>query len=316
MKFMNIIKRSHSFVALLLILLLLVNSLGQIREIEISRVFQATPRRSANFFRVHGRFGGGVAPRGSAEFTASSNPRLKLSARQMKFVVKDVELLKNDESDFDAVGIQWNGKVYKFAVQDDLLLPMMKFVKRDGAIAYTLGRRFVDEYVTQNGLVSAYGRSSAYVAKEFNTEAHKDFLKSVDFADFDEIADPAIKTKLMIEAERFGGPIALFGERTSETDDDSYINGDFNVKYQALLDNKKQIVNVGGLPFSYSWETNNGKIKVTDVFVFTYPERDYDKQYRAILFFHAAAILRQFKQDNPREFNRFLAQVTKIVGNG
>lgn len=152
-----------------------------------------------------------------------------------------------------------------------------------------------------------------YVAQEFNSANHADFLTDVDLDTETEGMDTKLKATIMRDMSVFNG----------EPDEwnTTYVNADFHVKYQVFLDidNGKRVVDVGGLPLRYFYRvalddiTRDEIAKVVDVEVFKFPEEEFSLQDRAVMFFQTAAILRQFSQDNKPEFNRFLGEVSAVV---
>lgn len=299
------LKSSRFIFSFLLALLVFCDVTAGIRRVEISRYVQPSSTRGRDFFRVHGRYAGGVVPRGMAEFLSPA--KVRLSARQLKLVIIDKAKLRNDQPDYDAIGIQWKGNVYKLSAQDDLIYPLMKFIQRGSYIVYTLPIVDYDEdYFRNNHLVNI---GAGYIAKEFVSDGLAEFLEDVDFiedTDTEEMPD-SLKARIIKQANTGIGEFVRFG---------TYVNADFHVKYQVFLDNAggKRVADVGGLPLRYYWNVaEDGSVIVDNVKVFKFPEEEFDLQYRAVLFFQTAAILRQFKQDNRPEFDRFLKEVGKIT---
>lgn len=291
-------------ISVFLILLIIYQATAGIRRVQISKQLHSSPVEAASYFRVHGAYGGGVVPRGTAEFLSPAKARL--SAGQLQLVILNKTKLANNRADYDAIGIRWQDKVYQLTTQDDLLYPLMKFIQRGSYIAFTIPvAKFNKKYFEQNGLLPY---RNAFVAKEFQIDSHKEFLAYTDVDTKTEAIPVNLKVNIVKEANKSIVAFASPG---------TYVNADFHVKYQVFLDlvKGKSVADVGGLPLRYHWYIGkNGSSIVHNVEVFKFPEKELSLQYRAVLFFQTAAILRQFKRDNPREFDRFLIEVGRVIG--
>jgi hypothetical protein len=247
------------------------------------------------------RFGGGVVPRGAAEFLSPTHE--KLNANQLQLVILDKTKLSNGRPDYDAIGIRWKGNVFRVTMQDDLVYPLMKFIKRGSFIAFTVPMAGFDEaYFTTNALIEVTN-VGGFVAKEFLANSHASFLEDVDLDTTDESMPSELEKMIKGDVNKGNGKLGKVG---------SYVNCDFHVKYQVFLEdaNGHRVADVGGLPLRYYYNVaTDGSAIVDGVGVFTFPSKEFDIQYRAVLFFQAAAILRQFSQDNPKEFDRFMKEV-------
>jgi hypothetical protein len=252
-------------------------------------------------------YAGGVVPRGSANFILSSNQ--SVGADKLKLVILNKDKLGDNKVDYDAIGIEWNGGVYELTTQDDLIYPLMKFVERGSSpepkkayIAYTIPEVINTDYFVKNSLL-ALG-SDNYVAEEFYN--HVPFLHGVDYAktsEFSEDYKSNILSKYVNLDETY---------RYSQ----SYVNNDFHVQYQVFLEsnNGKKVADVSGLPLRYYYVVGrNNNVTFMNAERFSSPETKDVLQYRSVLFFQTAAILRQFKKDNPDEFNRFMTNVKNVV---
>lgn len=339
--------RCRLILSLLLVLLVVCNAVAGIRRPQISRQFQPSRIASRTYFPLHGRYGGGVVPRGSADFLSPA--KVTLGAGQLQLVILDKAKLRNDRPDYDAIGIRWKGNVYTLSTQDDLIYPLMKFVQRGSFIAYTMheenddddprrrvaSQRAAKAYFQSQGLRLTLGglecyMADCYVAKEFESDPHTEFLSEIDLktkmermpADAD-----AIKLSEMVMRDLKGGSGPLTGLAPDPFNDSlvsaSWVNADFHIKYSVFLDNVdgKNVADVGGLPLRYHWKSErkrDGTVEtsVHKVDVFKFPEDEVSLQYRAVLFFQTAAILRQFSEENPLEFRRFLREVGTVMGNG
>lgn len=301
----RVLKRCRFLFSLLLVLLSVCNTAAGIRRVEISHHIEPSSIAASTYFLSHGRYGGGIVPRGVAEFLSPT--QVRLSARQLKLVILDKAKLRNDQPDYDSIGIQWNDDVYELSAQDDLIYPLMKFVQRGSYIAYTIPDEIDAAYFRKNALVPTL---VGYVAKEFNSAPHAGFLYNVDLWTETEEVPLELKDMIMKDVNKSKGDGQLRNPGT-------YVNADFHVKYQVFLNNAngKRVADVGGLPLRYVWDVaRNGSTIVSDVEVFTFPEKEFDLQYRAVLFFQTAAILRQFSEDNKQEFDRFLKEVGEVMG--
>lgn len=263
------------------------------------------------YFRYHFPFGGGVVPRGSVVFYNSSNA--KISASKLKLEILDRIKLTNGKPNYDAVGVSWNGKSYILTLDDDILLPLLEFVSRGSYIAYTLPEEKDVDYFLRNKLIKTSIDQSTYVAKEFIALRHQQFLKDIDFlgdGDMTEIETDPLPEKVVnsIKAE-------VNGSLPIPKEWDTYVNADFNVRYRAYLrtTNGQRTIEIAGLPLRYYWGySSNRKAAITDVRILKFPDKKYSLRWRAVVFFQAAAILRQIKLENRAEFNRFLNEVRAV----
>jgi hypothetical protein len=311
---LNPFERCRPILSLLLVLLFVCNAAGQIRPAEVSRYLRPASRAARAFFPRLARITGGVVPKGNVTFYGPA--RTKLTPAQMmklKLVILDREKLRNDEPDFDAVGIRLGANVYRLAVQDDLAYPLMKFIQREGEIAYTLPEDPDADLLGRHGLLKVSGYKNHYVAEEFSYGPHTEFLRAVDLRTDTEELPEALKARVMKGANAVSARALDFDEAEFE----SYINTDFEVNYQAYFANSDggKLVEIAGLPLRYFWVADDLRAPYIDnVEVFAYPEEEYDLQYRAILFFQTAAVLREFRRFNKPEFNRFMNEVRAASG--
>lgn len=300
--------------SLLLVLLFICNAAAQIRPPEISRLRQPVSAARRVSFRGLARIAGGVVPNGNATFFGPTEAKLTLpQLRGLKLVILDSNKLRNGEPDFDAIGIRLGTNVYRLAVQDDLVYPMMKFIQRRGQIAYTIpGDPDPDQQLlNQHGLQKVPYAEDSYVAKEFSDPLHTDFLHEVDFAETEEL--PAtLKAQIIKDANAVGAQ-AVGRDRANYG---SYINADYEVNYQVYFakTNGEKLIEVANVPLRYYWRAEDlGSPYIHNVEMFASPKEKYDLQYRAILFFQTAAVLRGFSQFNRPEFNRFMSEVGTAI---
>src|SRR5688500_18326200 len=114
--------RSRPVVALLLVLAVGFGAIAQVRRrIQVSRSLNPSPVAGI-YFRGSFRFGGGVVPRGTAQFLTPA--RRQLGVRQLELVILDPAKIANNRVDLDAIGIKWRGQVYKIAIPDDFVYPL------------------------------------------------------------------------------------------------------------------------------------------------------------------------------------------------
>ena len=295
--------------SIFLILVLVCSGLGQRRKrIEISALMQ--PSSEANlYFQTEGKFGGGVVPRGSAQFVDPQNN--VVAARELQLVVLDKAKFRNRRADYNAVGIGWKDHVYELGAPDDLIYPLMKFIQRNKFIIYTVPvAGFNRNFFTDNAL-RAFRRveplGMGYVAKEFLGTQYAELLEWTDFA---ETVPMSRNLQQQILSHIKTGPGVFTG-------DGSYVNADFHVNYKVFLEIEggKRVVNVAGLPLRYFWfaSKTGGGVKVDKLEVFRYPSEPLSQQDRSVMLFQTTAILRQFSKTNPKEFNRFLSEVEGLV---
>lgn len=307
------LKHCRLILSLLLVLLFVCNAAGQIRQAEISRFVQPASRVARGFFPKLARITGGVVPQGNATFFGPTKAKLtQPQLRRLKFVVLDGNKLRNGEPDFDAVGIRLGTNVYRLAVQDDLIYPMMKFIQRGGDIAYTIPEDFDpdQQLLKEHGLLEVPYDEGSYVAKEFSDAVHTEFLRRVDLRTETEELPADIKAQIMRGANAVGAQVV----GRDKANYGSYINADFEVNYQVYFANGNKLIEIAGLPLRYYWRGEDlDSPYIHNVEVFSYPEEEYDIQYRAILFFQTAAVLRKFSQFNRPEFNRFMSEVGAVL---
>jgi hypothetical protein len=310
--------RRKTVLTILLVFLVVFNALGQVRtKLEASRFINPSPA-AATYFRTAVRYGGGVVPYGSAEFISPTNAKLK--ANQLELVILDEPKLSNNRTDYDAIGIRWQGEVYQLSVPDDLIYPLMKFVQRGSYIAYTVAVAGFDEdyfkknYLVYVGKVKLDGEDfNAYAARELRSAPHVKFLKALDLLTVTEPMNAKLTAMIMRDVGT--GPLQLL-QLAQSSSISSYVNADFHVTYKVfLVDNGKKVVDVGGLPLRYYWTvaSDGSAMAIRGVEVFRFPRKEYSLQDRAVMFFQTAAILRQFNRDNKPAFNRFLREVGAAV---
>lgn len=311
--------RFHSrlIVSLVLILTIAFGAIAQVRRrIQVSKMINPS-EVAGTYFSSDFKFGGGVVPRGAAEFVSPDNT--ELSAQQLELVILDNAKLANNQTDYDAIGLRWQGETYKLAVPDDFVYPLMKFIQRNSYIVYTIPVTGTDNtYFGRNGLVPfrrvRLGEDvyMAYAALEFTAARQKEFLHGVDFAKTFKLSD-ATKAPIIDDIEG-----RVRGSNIPASQWGTYVNADFHVKYHFYMTTTdgQNVVDSDGLPLRYAFfVATDGTAIIEDIEVFAFPKTPYDFQDQAILFFQATAILRQFHEHNPRAFNRFLAQVTAVTRN-
>ena len=264
------------------------------------------------YFSGHGRLGGGVVPRGSAEFIGPKNSVLNI--KELQLVVFDKTKFRNSQTNYDAIGIRWKENIYELSAPDDLIYPLMRFIQRGSFIVYTVPVAGVDQKYFENNALRPYRKiprlGQGYVAKEFLGTPYAALLEATDFADTKRI-DPKLETSIVSMSNTGLG-------RGEFTGVGSYVNADFHVKYKVFLvesKNGKRVVNVGGLPLRYFWRAarEGRSVKVNRVEVFRFPTEPFSRQDQSVMFFQTAAILRQFHNSNRTEFNRFLREVQGLV---
>jgi len=302
------LKPGH-LLALLLTLALVCTGLGQGRKrIDISSMIQPSAEAGV-YFRTQGQFGGGVVPRGAAQFL---NPQKEvIDAKQLDLVVLDQAKFRNRRPDYNAVGIRWKGNVYELGVPDDLIYPVMKFVQRDKYIVYTLPVAGFDKKFFADNALRPFRKvdrlGMGYVAREFVGTPYAALLE---WADFAETIPMSRKLQQQILSDIKAGPGVFTGVS-------SYVNSDFHVRYKVFLEIEKgkRVVNVGGLPLRYFWtdSSTTAGVRVNKLEVFRYPSESLGPQDLAVMFFQTTAIMRQFSKSNKPEFNRFLNEVEGLV---
>jgi len=305
----------------LLLILVVCTGVAAPRELEYSRYVHtppagpaAIPTPRATYFRAQYRFGGGVVPHGAAEFQPMDGK--KTTARDLRLTVLDPQKLTNGRPDADAIGLTWDGNAYPLAAVDDMILPLMEFVDRGSYIAYTIPvAGFDEEYFKASKLMPRpelkLDDLHGYVAQEFDTREYAKFLHDLDLRTRVQPLPADVKARIMANAP---------GRNAAGTTPGSYVNADFDVRYVVFLDTVggKRVADVGGLPLRYDWSVAKGGGVIDDVDVFVFPDRKnkafwdeehFELQYKAVLFFQTAAVLRQFRQDNKDEFDRFKGEV-------
>lgn len=313
--------RFRPVISLLLILAICFGAIAQVRRrIQVSRSINPSPV-AGTYFRGTFRFGGGVVPRGTAQFLSPDNKGLNPS--QLELVILDNAKLANDRTDLDAIGLKWQGQVYKLAMPDDFVYPLAKFVQRESEIAYTIPVVLFDEEYLKTRRLKDFRRVllnykyfMGYAAEEFESFSHKEFLEKLDLSrDVGEMTD-ADKRLIMEDIKKEVRGSNVIQDRLGG----SYVNADFHVIYHFYLTstNGKNVVDSDGVPFRYYFRVasdNTAIIRHIQVFAFPEDARDPKFQDQAILFFQTTAILRQLYKDNRPAFNRFLAQVAAARRN-
>ena len=302
---------SYRLLASLLIVLLIVCAVFSQRRVpvQMSAIVDVSAE-APTYFRLHGRLGGGVVPRGSAEFIGPRNAIL--SVNDLQLVVLDKNKLRNNRTDYDAIGIRYKENVYEIAIPDDVVDPLMRFIQRGSFIVYTVPVAGGDnKYFSQHSLVKFRNvpqLGMGYVAKEFLGTPYAALLEATDFARTQRI-DRKLENQIVSMS------IAGLG-RGDFTGIGSYVNADFHVRYKVfLVTNKgKRVANVGGLPLRYHWRAadKSRAVKVYKVESFSFPTEPFGLQDRSVMFFQTTAILRQFYNANRTEFNRFLREVRSL----
>ncbi len=137
--------------------------------------------QSTDFWVNHARYSGGVSPLGMAEFYSPLGA--KTSASDLELYIIDSKKLKDSDIDYDAIGIKLGSTEFELYAQDYMLLPIMKYVKRNGQIAFTLPPvQPIQSYLDQNKLKeTSRGFSKSYVAQEFDDSLAISLLRYIDF---------------------------------------------------------------------------------------------------------------------------------------
>jgi hypothetical protein len=304
--------KSYRLLLSLLIVFLIACSVFSQRRVPVEMSAIIQPSSEAPFyFSRHGRLGGGVVPRGSAEFIGPKNA--VLSVNDLQLVVLDKNKLRNNRTDYDAIGIRYKENVYEISMPDDLVDPLMRFIQRGSFIIYTVPVAGGDsDYFAQQSLMKFRNvprLGMGYVAKEFLGTPYAALLEATDFAKTQRL-DRKLENQIVSRS------IAGLG-RGDFTGIGSYVNADFHVKYRVFLvtNRGKRVANVGGLPLRYHWRAaNRGRaVKVYKVEAFTFPTEPFGLQDRSVMFFQTTAILRQFHNANRTEFNSFLREVRSLT---
>ena len=250
-------------------------------------------------------------PRGSAEFIGPRNAILNVN--ELQLVVLDKNKLRNNRTDYDAIGIRYKENVYEIAMPDDLINPLMRFIQRGSFIVYTVPVAGGDnQYFAQQSLMKFRNvprLGMGYVAKEFLGTPYAALLEATDFAKTQPLDRKFEKSIVSMSIGGLG--------RGDFTGVGSYVNADFHVKYKVFLvtSRGKRVANVGGLPLRYHWRAaGKGRaVKVYKVEAFSFPTEPFSLQDRSVMFFQTTAILRQFQRANRTEFNRFLGEVRSLT---
>lgn len=313
-------KRYFFILRFFLLLILACSVIGKIRGIEMASFTQPTSKPAAAYFREEFRYGGGVVPMGTAEFLYQEKNQLDI--HQLELIILDEGRLRSTQRSYNVIGIKWDDNIYQLTIRNDLIYPIMKFIQRRGYIAYTIPVAGVDQkFFDRNHLVPYKEidlgpvKKLSYVAEEFSSPSHAEFLKNIDI-------DPSIRTgsmpskleKMIMDDINRGKSEKDIGFPIS-----SYVNADFHIKYKAfLVENKREkFIDVGGLPLRYGWSIAKDRSAIIyGVKIFDCPteQEKYSLQYRAVLFFQTVAILRQFFWDSRQEFDRFLIEVSDSLG--
>src|ERR1700752_4015353 len=99
------LKSNRLLASFLVIFALIFSGFSQGRtRIRISRAMQPSAEAGL-YFSGHGSLGGGVVPRGAAEFIGSKNSVLDIKELQLE--VLDEKKFRNGRTDYDAIGISY-----------------------------------------------------------------------------------------------------------------------------------------------------------------------------------------------------------------
>lgn len=261
------------------------------------------------------RYGGGVVPRGGAVFVLGEGPQSeKISPNALEIRVEIPKQLFNGSVDYDSFQIVHKNKAYNLDIDDEVFCRLVPFIARDAFLLFTVPPAAKGEALKAlqaDGLVrcpqTLLGKS-VYMAKEFETTNYFDFFFWVDILSSTTKLPNDAATKILAGMKK---------NHIKAEGDPEWVNADFHVDYLVMLRtaNDKLWVDVGGVPLRYYWRLEpDSTLKVVRVEAFEMPSngnRDKD-QYRAIALFQAAAILRQFKSDNPSGFAVLAKRVAEL----
>jgi len=243
-------------------------------------------------------FAKGVVPHGRATFLVENPNATPVNIQELEIVFDREKLKKNDT---DAVGIRYRGITHWLEAPTDLFSPLVRFIDRDTFILYTIPPEYDANYFLSNRLVHIPG-TPGFIAEEFRNTRFESFFHHLDLGAETEPLDDSNKQKILANVN---SPTDVFSRPGS------FVNADFDINYQAFLTTNKagkKVTDVAGLPLRYHFNfAESGAAIVWDVELFKYPKELSGLQYDAVVFFQTAAILRQFKKDNPPEFQRLLS---------
>lgn len=272
--------------AMFALALLFVSSAFAIRAGHISRTLNPESVEARRYFAgADFKYGGGVVPRG----------RVKYQHEGKDIDADEVELVIQQRK----VGVTWNGDFYVLPIEDKLLCPLAKFIDRGSYIAYTVPMVGIDEGYFRDHRLFKWG--GGYVAEEFRGTGLESFLRAIDLSARTEPIPELLEAAIVNNVH--SGRAAV--ERTQEG---SLVNADFHVTYIAHLvdgtDGKH--VDIEGLPLCYAWDiAAGGTAVIAGVRTFVFPTKE-GLQYRAVLFFQHAALLRQSSVDDANAWAEFL----------
>lgn len=231
---------------------------------------------------------------------------VSLRAHGLQFLSEDNSVIAIEDLSlqFDATGgtvkLGYKDALYELPIEDAMVCPLAKFVSRGAYTIYTIPVVREDEkYFSDSGLVETAG---GYVAKEFLGTKYVKFLDAVDLMSGTAPLPEALK-KAVIDKINSGLP------NFDSSEEGTYVNADFNIDYKAYLtkEGDRRFIDIAGLPLRYSWDVGAGeKAVIRDVEVFKFPERQSGLQYRAVLLFQNAAVLRRFATQRKDSFQVFM----------
>lgn len=245
-------------------------------------------------------FAGGVIPRGDVVFMDDGGRRVSAA---------DLELVT------DATGraaIRWEGRSYDLLIQKSLVCPLARYVRSGTVIAFTIAVVADNEaFLKRQGLVTL--QPGIYVARELESQAG--LLVNIDLADdVKDIEEAPVRQRILDSMNKVvadsASELASVGA-LSIPGDGTYVNADFNVRYQARLVTRgsRRFVDIGGMPLRYHWQLGaDGKTpRFTDVQTFRFPQASERQQVLNVTFFQNAAVFRHLHRHSAAAFGKFVA---------
>lgn len=280
-----------SFVLSVVSLLSFLSASWAVRNADVSSFVNTGSGVAVAFFHSpHFLYSGGVSLRArSLKFLTGDNSPIGINDLTLQF-----------EENGGSVKIGYNNVLYELPIEDAMVCPLTKFVARGAYTIYTIPVvRENEQYFSANGLVEA---GDGYIAKEFAGTKYESFLGDVDLG-IETGSLPSALKKAIIDNINSGLP------NLNSSEEGTYVNADFNIDYKAYLtkDGDRRFIDIAGLPLRYFWDVSAGdKAVIRDVKIFEFPQRQSGLQYKAVLLFQNAAVLRQFATQRSDSFQAFL----------
>ncbi len=211
--------------------------------------------------------------------------------------------------------LRYGGHAYPLRTQAGLACPLGRFIGRGGMIAYTVPR-FLDEQARED-MIRA-GIAHHQMAREFLGTGFEPLLHAADFAATTPLP-AAVSGRLIADMNDSTGlsGYALRASYQLAGMVGSVLNTDSTTRYRVYVQPATGTVQIAGVPLRYFWAYDNGAAGIFAVSAYaeTWPAgtgltdaRVHATQYDVINFYQVAGVMRQLRQDQPRQFAAAVAR--------